>query len=93
MESASWGQIITDSVWIYSSWIVNLSNSHTCLATYLGERQHLVAIKGENIKQALINNGFPKYIVDEQIKNVYQQNKHCSTPPIQQTFIKHFYRN
>ena len=43
----------------------------------------------ENIKQALINNGFPNYIVDEQIKrmikNVNQQNKHCTTPPNQQT--------
>ena len=33
----------------------------------------------ENIKEALINNGFPNYIVDEQIKrmikNVNQQNK------------------
>ena len=48
----------------------------------------------ENIKQALINNGFPNYIVDEQIKrmikNINQQNKHCSTPPSQQTFIKLF---
>ena len=48
----------------------------------------------ENIKQALINNGFPNYIVDEQIKrmikNVNQQNKRCTTPPSQQTF---FYRN
>ena len=39
----------------------------------------------ENIKQALINNGFPNYIDDEQIKpmikNVNQQNKHCTTPP------------
>ena len=37
----------------------------------------------ENIKQALINNGFPNYIVDEQIKrmikNANQQNKHCTT--------------
>ena len=51
----------------------------------------------ENIKQALINNRFPNYIVDEQIKrmikNVNQQNKHCTTSPSQQTFIKHFYRN
>ena len=51
----------------------------------------------ENIKQALINNGFPNYIVDEQIKrmikNVNQQNKHCTTPSSQQTYIKHFYRN
>ena len=51
----------------------------------------------ENIKQALINNGFPNYIVDEQvkrmIKNVNQQNKHCTTPPSQQTYIKLFYRN
>ena len=48
----------------------------------------------ENIKQALINNGLPNYIVDEQIKrmikNVNQQNKHCTTPPSQQTFIKYF---
>ena len=51
----------------------------------------------ENIKQALINNGFPNYIVDEQIKRmikiVNQQNKHCTTPPSQQTYIKPFYRN
>ena len=42
----------------------------------------------ENIKQALINNGFPNYIVDEQIKrmikNVNQQNKQCTTPSSQQ---------
>ena len=48
----------------------------------------------ENIKQALINNGFSNYIVDEQIKrmikNVNQQNKHCTTPPSQQTYIKLF---
>ena len=51
----------------------------------------------ENIKQALINNGFPNYIVDEQIKhrikNVNQENKQCTTPPSQQTYIKLFYRN
>ena len=50
----------------------------------------------ENIKQALINNGFPNYIVHEQIKrmikNANQQNKHCTTPPSQQTYIKLFYR-
>ena len=48
----------------------------------------------ENMKQALINNGFPNYIVDEQIKcmikNVHQQNKHCTTPPSQQKYIKLF---
>ena len=39
-------------------------------------------------------NGFPNYIVDEEmIKNVNQQNKHCTTPSSQQTYIKHFYRN
>ena len=27
------------------------------------------------------------------IKNIYQQNKHCTAPPSQQTFIKLFYRN
>ena len=48
----------------------------------------------ENIKQALMHNGFPNYIVDEQIKrmikNVNQQNKQCTTPPSQQTYIKLF---
>ena len=51
----------------------------------------------ENVKQALINNRFPIYTVEEQIKqiikNVNQENKHCTTPPSQQTYIKHFYRN
>ena len=50
----------------------------------------------ENIKQALINNWFPIYIVDEQIKrmikNVNQQNKHCTTTLSQQTYIRLFYR-
>ena len=45
----------------------------------------------ENIKQALINNGFPNYIVDEKIKwmikNVNQQNKHSTTPSSYQTFL------
>ena len=27
------------------------------------------------------------------IKNVNQQNKHCTTPPSQQSYIKLFYRN
>ncbi len=48
----------------------------------------------KNIKQTLINNQFPNYIVNEQIKRitkyVSQQNKHCNTPPSQQTFIKLF---
>ena len=48
----------------------------------------------ENIKQAVINNGFLNYIVNEHIKhmikNVYQQNKHCTTPRSQPTFIKLF---
>ena len=48
----------------------------------------------KNIKHALINNGFPNYIVDEQIKrmikNVNQQNKHYTTPSSQQTYIKLF---
>ena len=51
----------------------------------------------KNIKQALIDNGFPNYIADEQIKrmikDVYQQNKQCTTPSSQQTYIKLFYRN
>ena len=41
----------------------------------------------KNIKQALIDNGFPNYIVDEQIKrmikNVNQQNKQSTTPSSQ----------
>ena len=49
----------------------------------------------ENIKQALVNNGFPNYIVDEQIKrmikNVNQQNEtvYYSIQPtnIYQTFL------
>ena len=45
----------------------------------------------ENIKQALINNGFPNYIVDEQIKrmikNDNRQNKHSTTPLPQSTNI------
>ena len=48
----------------------------------------------KNIKQTLINNGFPNYIDDDQIKrmikNVCQQNKHCNTQPSQQAFIKLF---
>ena len=51
----------------------------------------------KNIKQALIDNGFPDYIVDEQIKrmikNVNQQNKQCTTPSSQQTYIRLFYPN
>ena len=47
----------------------------------------------ENIKQALINNGFPNYIVEEQIKrtikNVNQQNIHCTNLPSQQTYKAH----
>ena len=47
--------------------------------------------------ERLISNGFPNYIVDERIKhkikNVNQQNKHCTTPPSQQTYIKLFYCN
>ena len=43
------------------------------------------------MKQTLIYNGFPNYIVDEQvkrtIKNDSQQNKHCNTPPSKQASI------
>ena len=53
--------------------------------------------KLEDIKQTLINNGFPNYILDKQIKrtirNVSKQNKHCNFPTNKQTFIKHFYCN
>ena len=49
----------------------------------------------ENRKQNLLNNGFPTYIVDGQIKrtirNVSQQNKHCNTPTNKLKFIKPFY--
>ena len=49
----------------------------------------------ENIKQALINDGFPNYFVDEQIKrmikNVNQQNIHYTSS--QQRYIKLFYCN
>ena len=49
----------------------------------------------KNIKQTLINNGSPNYIVDEQIKrmikNVSQQNKHCNTSLSKQAFIKLFF--
>ena len=37
------------------------------------------------------NNGFPNYIVEQikcMIKNVNQQNKLCTTPSSQQTYIK-----
>ena len=51
--------------------------------------------ESENIKIALISNGFPNYIADEQIKrmikNVNQQNKHRATPPRQQTYITLFF--
>ena len=49
------------------------------------------------IKQTVINNGFPNYIVDEQIKctlkNISPQNKQCNTLPNKQAFIKLFYCN
>ena len=51
----------------------------------------------KNIKQTLINNGFPNYIIDEQIKrtirNINQHNKHHHNQTNKQKFIKHFYRN
>ena len=46
------------------------------------------------MKQTLINNVSPNYIVDEQIKrmikNVNQQNKHCTTPSSKQTLSNFF---
>ena len=49
-------------------------------------------ICSSTIKFIIVN-----YIVDEQIKcmikNVNQQNEHCTTPSSQQTYIKIFYRN
>ena len=49
----------------------------------------------KNIKQTLISNGFPNYIVDEQIqptiRNVSQQNKHGNTPTNNVIFIKLFF--
>ena len=63
-------------------------------ARVISSSKTIFYIEVENLKQALINYGFPHYIVDEQIKrmikNVNQQNKHGSTPPSQQTFIKVF---
>ena len=54
-----------------------------------------ISYKVENMKQALIDKVFPNYIVDEQIKRmiekVNQQNKHCTTPPSQKTYIKLFF--
>ena len=51
----------------------------------------------QNIKQALINNGFPNYLVDEQIKrmikNVKQQHILCTTLTSQRTYIKLLYGN
>ena len=51
----------------------------------------------ENIKQALIDNGFPNYNVVEQIKRMIKiftpKNKHRTTPPSPQTYIKLFYCN
>ena len=59
-----------------------------------------------NIKQTLINNGFPKYIADDQIKRAIKNSsqimhiywveccrvyfKHCNTPSIKHAFIKLF---
>ena len=74
--------------------IINYLISH---AKLISSSKTIFYKEVENIKQALINNGFPNYIVDEKIKhkikNVNQQNKHCTTPPSQQTFMKRFYCN
>ena len=57
-------------------------------------KQHFIKKLKKDIKQTLIDNGFPNYIVDKQIKrmikNVSQNNKHSNTPPYKQEFIKHF---
>ena len=49
------------------------------------------------MKQTLINNWFPNYTADEQIKrtirNVSQQNKHCNSPTNKQKNIKLFLRH
>ena len=72
-------------------------NNLISLAKLISSSKMIFYKEVENIKQALINNGFPNYIVDEQIKrmikNVNQQNKHCTTPPSQQIYIKPFYRD
>ena len=51
----------------------------------------------KNIKQILINDGFPNYIGDEQInriiKNVSQKNKHCNIPANKPNIYQTFYRN
>ena len=78
----------------YKKAIINNLISH---AKLISSSKTIFYKEVENMKQALINNGFPNNIVDEQIKrmikNVNQQNKHCTIPPSQQTFIKLFYRN
>ena len=78
----------------YKNAIINNLISH---AKLISSSKTIFYKEIENIKQALINNGFPNYIVDEQIKriikNVNQQNIHCTTPPSQQTYIKLFYCN
>ena len=78
----------------YKKAIINNLISH---AKLISSSKTIFYKEVENIKQALISNGFPNYIVDEQIKrmikNVNQQNKHCTTPPSQQTYIELFYRN
>ena len=78
----------------YKKAIINNLISH---AKLISSPKTIFYKEVENIKQALINNGFTNYIVDEQIKcmikNVNQQNKHCTTPPSQQTYIKLCYCN
>ena len=45
----------------------------------------------ENIKQTLINNVFPNYIVDEQIKRLIKMlTNNCTTPGIQK-YLSNFY--
>ena len=61
-----------------------ISNKLISHAKLNSNSQTIFCKEVENIKQALVNNGFPNYIVDEQIKcmikKVNQQNKHCTTP-------------
>ena len=69
--------------------IINLIS----LAKLISPSKTIIYKEVENIKQALINNGFPNDVdgqIKHMIKNVIQQNKHCTTPSSQQTFIKLF---
>ena len=74
-----------------------INNNRISRAKLISDSKTIFYKEIKTIKQTLINNGFPNYIADEQIKRmikqVSQQNKHCNTPLNKNTFIRHFYRN